>query len=122
MAEEKLSDKIADDVKTFVDLRVDAVKLSVVEALASVVGKGIALVICLFLINLALVLLTGAAVYGLSLLIGSVLWSAIIIAAVYLIVGVVIFMRPGFFVNKMVGVFSPMFFCPRKDDDDEEDQ
>lgn len=119
MVEDKLNERIAEDVKQYVRLRIDDAKLAVVEGLSTVAGGAIGLVICLFLVNLALVLFTGVLLYLVHLLIGSWVWSAVILGFVYLIVGIWVFMKPGCFKNKMVRVFAPMFFCPKDDDDDE---
>lgn len=115
----ELKEVIVDDVKDYIDMRVDNVKLSVVEGLASVTGSAIALVICLFLLNLALMLFTVAFVYLIDLLIDSVIWSVVILAVIYIIVGILIFAKPGGLRNRMVKVFAPMIFATRKYDDDE---
>ena len=114
-----LKETIVDDVRDYIDMRVDSVKLSVVEGLASVTGSAIAFVICLFLVNLALVLLTLVFVYLIDMLINSWVWSVVILAVLYLIVGIWLLVRPGCFRNKMVKVFAPMIFKHTKDDDDE---
>ena len=121
MAEEKLNDRIAEDVKRCVRLRVDDAKLAVVEGLSSVAGKAIAFILCLFLVNLALMLFTGVFVYLVNLLVHSWVWSAVIMGGFYLLIGIWIFLRPGVFRNMMVKSFAPMFFCPKKyeEDDDE---
>lgn len=115
----EIKEVIADDVKDYVDMRVDDIKLSVVEGLATVTGSAIALVICLFLVNLALMLFTVVFVYLLDLLIHSIIWSAVILAVIYLVVGIWIFLKPDGFRNMMVKVFAPMLFSTRKDYDDE---
>lgn len=114
-----LKEVIADDVKEYVDMRIDNVKLSVVEGLATVTGSAIALVICLFLVNLALMLFTFVFVYLLDLLTHLTIWSAVILAIIYLIVGIWLFLKPDGFKNMMVKVFAPLLFQPRKDYDDE---
>ena len=121
MAEEKLNDRVAHDVKRYVDLRVDDAKLAVVEGLSSVAGSAIGLVICLLLVNLALVLFTGVFVYLINMLVHSWVWSAVIMGGLYLIIGIWVFLRPGCFRNKMVRVFAPMFFCPRKNEEDDDE-
>lgn len=117
---DELKEVIVDDVKDYVDMHVDNVKLSVVEGLATVTGSAIALVICLFLVNLALMLLTVVLLYLLDMLIHSMIWSAVILAVIYLIVGIWVFLKPGGLRNSMVKVFAPMLFPTRKYDDDDE--
>lgn len=122
MAEEKLTDRVAYDVKRYVDLRVDDAKLAAVEGLSSVAGSAIALVLCLFLVNIALLLFTGIFVYLINMLVNSWVWSAVIMGGIYLIAGLWIFLRPGCFRNKMVRVFAPMFFCPKKHEEEDDDE
>lgn len=122
MAEEKLRDMVTKDVKEYVGMRVDEAKLATVEGLSKFAGKTVALVICLFLVNLALVLFSGVFLYLLNMLLHSWVWSAVLLGFVYLIIGVVLFMKPGFFVNKMVRMFAPMFFCPKDDEEDDDDE
>lgn len=119
MAEEKLNERISEDVKRYVRLRMDDTKLAVMEGLSAVAGSAIAFFISLLLLNLALFLFTGVFVYLIHLLVESWVWSAVIMGAIYLIVGIWVFMRPGFFRNRMVRLFAPMFFCHKKVDDDE---
>lgn len=121
MVEEKLSDRVAQDVKRYVDLRADDAKLAVVEGLSSAVGGAIALIVGLFVLNLALVLFTGVLVYLINMLVDSWLWSGLIMGVLYTIVGIWVMLRPGCFRDRMVRVFAPMFFCHQKyeEDDDE---
>ncbi len=121
MAEEKLSDRVAQDLKRYVDLRVDDAKLAVVEGLSSISGSVIAAVICLFLVNLAFILFTAVFVYLIDLFVHSCVWSAAILGVLYLIIGVVVMLRPGCFRNMMVRVFAPMFFCPKKHEEDDDE-
>lgn len=119
MAEEKLNENIVQDLRQYVRLRIDEAKLAVVEGLSSVTGGAIGLVLCLFLVNLALILFTGVFLFLIELLVGSWVWSAVILGFIYLIVGIWVFMKPGWFKNRMVRVFAPMFFCPKDDEDDD---
>ncbi len=116
----ELNERIVHDLRRWVELRVDEAKLAAVEGLSSFVGSAIGIVICLFLVNLALVVFTGVFIYLLQLWIHSWLWAAVIIGFVYLLLGVLMLMCPGMFRNMMVRSFAPMFFgCKKNDDDDE---
>lgn len=121
MVEEKLSDRVAQDVKRYVDLRVDDAKLAAVGGLSSIAGSAIAAVICLFLVNLAFMLFTAVFVHLINLLVHSWVWSAVILGGVYLIIGILVMLRPGCFRNMMVKVFAPMFFCPKKHEEDDDE-
>lgn len=118
MADERLTDRISEDLKQYVRLRIDSAKLAAVDGMSSVAGGAVALVLCLFLVNLALMLFTGVLAYLIGMLTDSWVWAAVILGFVYLIAGVCIFRHPAPFVNRMVRVFVPMFFND-KDDDDE---
>jgi hypothetical protein len=117
----ELGERTLQDLRRWVELRVDEAKLSAVSGLSSVAGSAIGLVICLFLVNLALVLFTGVFVYLLQLWLHSWVWAAVVIGFVYLIVGAIFAIYPGMFRNMMVRVFAPLFFrCKNYDDDDDE--
>ena len=116
MAEEKLNEKIVGDLKSYVNLRVDAVKLNLVEHLSSVIGRGIALVIALFFINLALMIFTAAIVYGVYMWLGSPIWSIVIVGTFYLLLGVAVLLLRKFFINKMIELFSAIFFKRQEED------
>jgi hypothetical protein len=121
MAEEKLSDRVAQDVKNYVDLRVDDAKLAIIDGLSSIAGSAISAVIGLLLINLAFIIFTALFIYLIDLWIHSWAWAAMIVGVIYLTAGIVVMLKPGGFRNMMVKVFAPMFFRPEKyeDDDDE---
>lgn len=119
MADERLTDRISEDLKQYVRLRVDSAKLAAVDGMSSVAGGAVALMLCLFLVNLAFMLFTGVFVYLIDMLIDSWVWAAVILGFVYLIAGVCIFRHPAPFRNRMVRVFVPMFFNDKDDDDDE---
>ncbi|MCL2561799.1 MAG: phage holin family protein [Rikenellaceae bacterium] len=121
MAEENLKEQIAHDLKRFVDLRIDNAKLAAVEGLAVVAGGAIGLIICLFLVNLALVLFSGVFVYLINLLVDSWVWSAVILGGIYLIIGILVLAKSGCFRNRMVRIFAPMFFCPKKHEEDDDE-
>ncbi len=109
-------------MRNYIDLRVDDAKLAVVEGLSSIAGSIVAAVICLFLVNLAFVLFTAVFVYLIDLFVHSWVWSAVILGGVYLIIGIWVMLRPGWFRNMMVRVFAPMFFCPKKHEEDDDDE
>lgn len=119
MAEEKLGDRIMEDVKHYVDLRVDGAKLAAVEGLSSIAGSAIAFAICLFLVNIAFMLFSGVFLYLINLLVHSWVCSALILGGTYMVVGILVALHPGAFRNMMVRVFAPMFFCCKKHEEDD---
>jgi tetrahydromethanopterin S-methyltransferase subunit F len=118
----ELSDRTLNDLRRWVELRVDEAKLSAVSGLSSVAGSAIGLVICLFLVNLALVCFTGVFIWLLHLLVHSWVWAAVIMGFIYLLVGALFVMYPAMFRNMMVRVFAPMFFHCKKYEDDCDDE
>ena len=117
----RLDEKVTDDLKQYVRMRIDAVKLELVEDLSGLAGGAIRLIVMLLLCLLALMLFTGALVYALNLLINHMVWSAVIVGGIYVILGIVIFMSRKAFSSMMVGTFSKMFFKKKKKEDDDED-
>lgn len=103
-------DQIVEDVKEYISLRSDSLKLNTVANLSTILGGAIALVICLLFCLLALMIFSVAIIQGLNMLIGSLIWAIIIVGVLYVIIGVVVFAKRQAFINMMVGVFSRMFF------------
>lgn len=101
---------IADDIREYVKMHIDATKLRAVANLSTISGGAIALLICILFCMLALIIFSGAIVYGLGLLLNSPLWAALIIGVLYIVIGVVVFKKRATFTNMMVRVFSRMLF------------
>lgn len=121
MADNKLGDRVAYDLKRYVELRIDDAKLAAVEGLATVTGKAVALVVSLFLATLALMLFTGVFVYLVNLVVNSWPWSAVIIGLIYLIAAFLILNSTEWFAGKMLGIFAPMFFGGKHEEEDEDE-
>lgn len=117
----ELSDRTVQDLRKWVELRVDEAKLGVVEGTSNVIGRALGLVVALVFLNLALVVFTGVFIYLIQLLTHSWVWAAVIVGFVYLILAAVFVLRPRMFQNMMVGVLAPVFFQCKNDDDDEDE-
>lgn len=117
MEEGNLTGKIADDVKSYVGMRVDSVKLQVVEGLSTTIGKAIGIIVAVQLFTLALMLITAMLVFLLSKLTG-LIWAALIMGVIYVVAGIIV-LRSKMFINLMVPMFSKMFFEHKKKRNDE---
>lgn len=115
------TEQISEDVANYVNMQIAATKLSVVEHLSTIFGNGVRLILAIVLGAMMLTFLSIAGMSLLGNLIGSMTWGAVIIAGVYLIAAVVIYLLRRRFIDMMVPMFSKMFFTPRKrkDYDDE---
>lgn len=123
MTDNNLGDRVAYDLKRYVDLRVDNAKLAAVEGLSAIAGSAVALVISLFLATLALMLFTGVFVYLINLVVNSWVWSAVIIGGIYIVAAILILNSTEWFADKMVRIFAPMFFEHKhEEEDDDEDE
>lgn len=114
------AEQLVDQVTDYVNLRIDAFKLAMVENLSTLSGNMLGVVIFLLLALMALLLLTVAATYALGLWIGSMVGAMLIMAALYLIAGLVVLLnRQRLFTDQMVRMFSRMFF--ERNDNPEDD-
>ena len=115
-------EQLVEQVTGYVNLRIDAFKLAMVENLSTLSGNMLGIVIFLLLALMALLLLTVAATYALGLWIGSMVGAMLIMAALYLIVGLIVLLnRQRLFTDQMVRMFSRMFF-ERNDNPDDDGQ
>ena len=111
---------IAEELISYVNLRIDSFKLSLVENLSILLSGGFGIFIFIIFLSVALMCFIAALTVLLAELIGSVLWALLIVGGVFLIISVIAFMlRDKLIVNSMVRMFSRMFF--EKNDDDDED-
>lgn len=111
---------IAEELISYVNLRIDSFKLSLVENLSVLLSGGFGIFIFIIFLSVALMCFIAALTVLLAELIGSVLWALLIVGGVFLIISVIAFvLRDKLIVNSMVRMFSRMFF--EKNDDDDED-
>lgn len=111
---------IAEELISYVNLRIDSFKLSLVENLSILLSGGFGIFIFIIFLSVALMCFIAALTVLLAELIGSVLWALLIVGGVFLIISVIAFvLRDKLIVNSMVRMFSRMFF--EKNDDDDED-
>lgn len=112
-------EQIAKNLATYVGLRIDALKLSIVENLSHIFSSAIGLLIFVLLLFMAVMMLTALLTFWLGLLLGSMAWAIIIMALFYFVAAVVVFaMRQRLIADRMAKMFSQMFFNsePRGDE------
>lgn len=113
------TDRIVEDLTRYVNLKVDATKLDLVENLSIAFSNAFGIVIFIVLGGMGLMFFTGVLTYLLGLLIGSMLWASVIMGSLFMIAAIVIMsIRQKMFTNPMVRMFSRMFFKPKADDNE----
>jgi len=116
-ATEKIVD-IKESVKEYLDMRISAVKLQIVEHLSIIMARIVFYVLLFVLFSIALFFIGSTFSLWMGELVGSEAAGALITASIFLAICLIIFfMRKKIFVNSMVGMFSKMFFEQRDDDD-----
>ncbi len=111
--------RLLEDLKDYADLRMDLVKLQIVENVSTLFSKGIGFVLMLLLMALGLIMLTVAFTLLLSAWIGSLIWAFVIMGCFFVLVAVIVYqMRDRLFGGSMVAMFNKMFFST----DNKEDQ
>ena len=116
-ATEKIVD-IKESVKEYLDMRISAVKLQIVEHLSIIMARIVFYVLLFVLFSIALFFIGSTFSLWMGELVGSEAAGALITASIFLLTCLMIFfMRKKIFVNSMIGMFSKMFFEQRDDDD-----
>ena len=115
-----VSDKIIDiseSVKDYLDMRINAVKLQIIEHLSIIISKILFYVLLFVLFSIALFFIGSTFSLWMGELLGSEAAGALVTAAVFLIACLVVFvMRRELFVNSTVGMLSKMFFEQRDEE------
>ncbi len=119
--QDKQTSLISDEVKEYVSLRIQSLKLTAVENLSSFTSKSFGVFVFVLLLSIAVVLLT----FGFTLWLGDLLESHAlafaIVGGVYLVASLVVFaLRDRLIANSMVRMFSKMFFSNYKNAADDE--
>lgn len=103
-------DRLADDVQEYIDLRIDSIKLYVVQVLASFISDMLSRVVLFVFLFLSLVFMLIALMFLLAPLIGRV-WSACVIVILLLLMAFFVYLgRKSLFANMMIGRLCKMFF------------
>ena len=116
-AADKIVD-ISESVKDYLDMRISAVKLQIIEHLSIIMARIIFYVLLFVLLSIALFFIGSTFSLWMGELLGSQAAGALITASIFLTICLIIFfMRKNIFVNSMVGMFSKMFFEQREEGD-----
>ncbi len=113
---------ISDEVKEYVSLRVQSLKLAAVDNLSTFISKSFGVLLFTLLLTISLLLLT----IGLSLWLGEVIQSTplafAITGGIMMVAALIIFaMRGRLITNSLVRLFSQMFFANRKSSIDQDE-
>lgn len=102
---------LASATKEYVDIRVDEAKLGVIDVLSNSLGRFLAIFALVQLTIVALLLLCLASVLVLGELIGSYALSAVIVAAGFILLGILLYMLfKGLFVRVFSSMLSSILF------------
>ena len=111
---------LASDARDYVDLQIDKLKLQAVKGLSLSLGEILALLLVIFSCSIVLLGLAAGCILLLGKWIGSYAGASFIIAGVFAIVSVVLFLlRKKLFINTFVQLFADVFF---DDDNEKEDE
>jgi len=104
-------------LKSYLDLRVDEVKLSTTEHLAKLVSKFLYILVMFFVLSLALGFLCVLLCLWVNKISGTILLGPICLFGLLMAVAVTLyFFRDKMFVNQNVRIFIEMFFGKKKDE------
>ena len=106
--------EIKDSVKEYLDMRINALKLQLIEYLSLITAKILFYILFFVLLSIALFFLGSTFSLWIGELLNSQAAGALITASIFLICCLIVFMmRRKIFVDSMVGMFSKMFFEQR---------
>lgn len=115
-------ERLFQEVKDYVDLRIKRFKLNMVEQLSVFCGKAVAMAAFALMLLLAILVLTVALIVAVAGWIDSLIWALVIVGGVYLLMAVLFFvLRDRLFLGGMVRTFSKMFFESDSTNDVEDD-
>ena len=116
-------EQIVKELKTYVNLKIDAFKLTAVEQLSLLFSRGLSVVVAILMIGMALLMFTVAVTLLLGEWIGSVLWAVVIMGLLFTLCGLMLFARrEHLFSDSMVRMFSRMFFSERFENNEKDDE
>lgn len=116
-------EEIRKEIKEYVNLRVNSAKLSLVERLSRISGRGLSILIFILLMFMALLLFVVALTILLSEWVDSLVLAFVIMGGFMCLSGFVIYLlRNKIFTNSMVRGFSRLFFADSDDDDYDNDE
>ena len=113
------AERLIQELISYLNLRLDAFRLNMVENLSLLFSNMTAVLIAVLLAGMTFLLFTVALVWWLGTVLGSFLLSAILVGVLYLAAAWIVFLlRDRLVTDRMVRMFSRMFFNPRSRYDD----
>lgn len=112
---------VSEDVKEYISLRIQALKLAAVENLSTFVSSAFGVLVFVLCLVVALMLLTVGFTLWLGVLLGSDALAFAIVGGFFGVVSLVAFLlRDRLIADAMVRTFSRMFFTTRQNAEDDE--
>lgn len=113
---------ISDEVKEYISLQVQSLKLAAVDNLSTFIGKSFGVLLVTLLLTISLMLLTFGFSYWLGDVIGNTPLAFAVTGLLVMIIALIIFaLRGRLITNSLVRLFSQMFFANRKNSIDQDE-
>ena len=104
-------ENLAGNTREYIDMRIDSLKLKMVESLSILFSRILYAIILVLLLGSAFAFLAAAFSSWMSEITGSPIIGPLITASLFLIIALILFIkRKRFFVNRMVELFISLFF------------
>lgn len=121
MSEIKEPQSLAEELLAYLNMRVDAFKLSMVENLAVLFSGGFGILVFLLFLSVAVLCFIAALAVWLAGVLGSAVAALLIVGGALTVISVAVFLlRDRLIADRMVRMLSKMFFEKHDDDDDAE--
>lgn len=111
--------KVSEDVVKYVNMRIAAAKLAVVESLSRFFGNALRILIFILFCTMAFMALSVALIAWLGEKLDSLPLAALIVGLACVLLAVIVHELKKTFINPMVKMFSGMIFRNRKKEDHE---
>jgi len=112
---------LAGSAKEYIDMRINAFKLKIVENLSLLFSKIIYALLLIVILGISAALIASALSWYLGDLLNSRATGSLITAGIFILLAIIIILkRKKLFINTMVKMFIPIFFEPANKTDQEE--
>lgn len=104
-------ENLASSAKEYMDMRIDSLKLRMVESLSSLFSKIVYVILLIILLGIATASMASALSWYLGDLLNSRAMGALITGGIFILVAIILIIkRKRFLIDSMVKMFVPMFF------------
>ena len=115
-------EELADHIKEYVNIRIDAVKLSTAEKTSKAIAGALAFVVAIQLLALFAVFASIALAYAFAEWTGKMYWGFLIVAGIYLLLGIIIWLAKEKLLHiPIMNALLRQMHTGKKEDEDEED-